>query len=52
MVASHKYRPNRIKKHEDLHEGRERGKASKAIVSPDDYPKLSCCAQLRGHRHD
>ncbi len=42
MVASHKYRPNRIKKHVDLHEGRERGKASKAIVSPDDYPKLSC----------
>ena len=40
MGASHKYRPNRIKKHEDLHQGREPGKASKAIVSPDDYPKL------------
>jgi len=29
MGASHKYRPNRIKKHEDLHRGQ-----------PEDYPKL------------
>ena len=40
MGASHKYRPNRIKKHEDLHQGREPGKAPKAIVRPEDYPKL------------
>ena len=40
MGASHKYRPNRIKKHEDLHRGREPGMASKAVVQPDDYPKL------------
>ena len=40
MVASHKYRPTRIRKHEDLHKGREPGKASKAIVRPEGYPKL------------
>lgn len=40
MGASHKYRPNRIKKHEDPHQGREPGKAQKAVVSPGDYPKL------------
>ena len=40
MGASHKYRPTRIRKHEDLHQGREPGKASKAVVKPDDYPKL------------
>ena len=40
MGASHKYRPTRIRKHEDLHKGREPGKASKVIVRPEDYPKL------------
>ena len=40
MGASHKYRPTRIRKHEDLHQGREPGKASKAIVQPEGYPKL------------
>jgi len=40
MGASHKYRPTRIRKHEDLHRGREPGKASKAIVQPEDYPRL------------
>ena len=40
MAASHKYRPTRIRKHEDLRQGREPGKASKAVVQPDDYPKL------------
>ena len=34
MVASHKYRPNRIKKHEDLHRGQ-----------PEDYPKLLAMSQ-------
>lgn len=40
MGASHKYRATRIRKHEDLHRGREPGKASKAIVRPEDYPRL------------
>lgn len=40
MVASHKYRPTRIGRFKDLPEGREPETASKAIVSPDDYPKL------------
>lgn len=34
MGASHKYRPARIRANQDLHEGREPGTASKAIVSP------------------
>ena len=45
MGASHKYRPNRIKKHEDLHKGREPGMASKAVVQPEDYPKLLAMSQ-------
>ena len=40
MAASHKYRPTRIGRFKDLPEGREPETASKAIVSPDDYPKL------------
>lgn len=40
MGAFHKYRATRIRKHEDLHQGREPGKASKAIVQPEDYPRL------------
>ena len=40
MGASHKYRPTRIKPNRDLREGREPGTASKAVVWPEDYPKL------------
>ena len=45
MGASHKYRPTRIRKHEDLRQGREPGKSSKAVVKPDDYPKLYAMSQ-------
>jgi len=40
MAPSHKYRPTRIKPNRDLREGREPGTASKAVVRPEDYPKL------------
>ena len=40
MAVSHKYRPTMIKPHQDLHKGREPGMASKAVVQPEDYPKL------------
>ena len=45
MGSSHKYRPTRIKPHQDLHKGREPGMASKAVVQPDDYPKLYAMSQ-------
>ena len=45
MAVSHKYRPTRIKPRQDLHKGRELGKAQKAIVQPDDYPKLYAMSQ-------
>ena len=45
MGASHKYRPTKIRKHEDLRQGREPGKASKAVVQPEDYPKLLAMSQ-------
>ena len=45
MGASHKYRPTKIRKHEDLRQGREPGKASKAVVQPEDYPKLYAMSQ-------
>ena len=45
MAASHKYQPTRIGRFKDLPEGREPETASKAIVSPDDYPKLLAMSQ-------
>ena len=40
MAASHKRMDRRIKRFEELPAGRTPGKASKAIVKPEDYPKL------------
>ena len=40
MAASHKRLDRRIKWFEMLPAGRTPGKASKAVVSPEDYPKL------------
>ena len=45
MVASHKYRPTRIGRFKDLPEGREPETASKAVVQPEDYPKLYAMSQ-------
>lgn len=45
MGSSHKYRPTMIKPHQDLHKGREPGMASKAVVQPEDYPKLLAMSQ-------
>ena len=40
MAASHKRMDRRIMRFEELPAGRTPGKAAKAIVQPDDYPKL------------
>ena len=45
MAASHKRLDRRIKPFEVLPAGRTPGKAQKAIVQPDDYPKLLAMSQ-------